>query len=74
MRNCINHPTCFFLEFVHYDLFPRAFGEIIERYHVRELHLSLTQGLWRYQKWGYPISEAPPGAQLWVWFNPNAKK
>ncbi|RXG53904.1 GPI transamidase component PIG-T, partial [Armadillidium vulgare] len=58
-------------DFVHYDLFPRAFGEIVERYHVRELHLSLTQGLWRYHKWGYPVVEAPPGAQLWVWFNPD---
>ncbi|KAB7506120.1 GPI transamidase component PIG-T [Armadillidium nasatum] len=54
-------------DFVHYDLFPRAFGEIVERYHVRELHLSLTQGLWRYHKWGYPVVEAPPGAQLWTW-------
>ncbi|XP_045618879.2 GPI transamidase component PIG-T [Procambarus clarkii] len=58
-------------EFSHYDLFPRAFGEIVERYHVRELHLSLTQGLWRHRKWGYPIVDAPPGAQLWVWFNPT---
>lgn len=60
-------------EFSHYDLFPRAFGEIVERYHVRELHLSLTQGLWRHRKWGYPIVDAPPGAQLWVWFNPTSE-
>ncbi|KAK7068215.1 hypothetical protein SK128_009728 [Halocaridina rubra] len=58
-------------EFSHYDLFPRALGEIIEAYHVRELHLSLTQGLWRHQIWGYPVVDAPPGAQLWVWFNPT---
>lgn len=58
-------------EFAHYDLFPRALGEIIEAYHVRELHLSLTQGLWRHRMWGYPVIDAPPGAQLWVWFNPN---
>lgn len=59
-------------KFSHYDLFPRALGEIVERYHVRELHLSLTQGLWRHRKWGYPIVDAPPGAQLWVWFNPSS--
>lgn len=58
-------------EFAHYDLFPRALGEVVERYHVRELHLSLTQGLWRHRKWGYPVVDAPPGAQLWVWFNPT---
>ncbi|XP_047499729.1 GPI transamidase component PIG-T-like [Penaeus chinensis] len=58
-------------EFEHYDLFPRALGEIVERYHVRELHLSLTQGFWRHRKWGYPVIDAPPGAQLWVWFNPS---
>lgn len=58
-------------EFAHYDLFPRALGELVERYHVRELHLSLTQGLWRHRKWGYPVVDAPPGAQLWVWFTPT---
>lgn len=58
-------------EFAHYDLFPRALGEVVERYHVRELHLSLTQGLWRHRKWGYPVVDAPPGAQLWVWFTPT---
>ncbi|XP_076042660.1 phosphatidylinositol glycan anchor biosynthesis class T [Oratosquilla oratoria] len=58
-------------KFDHYDLFPRALGEIVEQYHVRELHLSLTQGLWRHRKWGYPVSSAPPGAQLWVWFSPT---
>ncbi|KAG7169705.1 GPI transamidase component PIG-T-like, partial [Homarus americanus] len=39
-----------------------------------KLHLSLTQGLWRHRKWGYPIVDAPPGAQLWVWFNPTTNK
>ena len=53
-----------------YDLFPRALGEVVEKYHVRELHLTLTQGLWRHHKWGYPVVDAPPGATLWAWFNP----
>lgn len=66
--------SIFFTEFAHYDLFPRALGEVVERYHVRELHLSLTQGLWRHRKWGYPVVDAPPGAQLWVWFTPTTDK
>ncbi|KAF2368481.1 GPI transamidase component PIG-T [Trinorchestia longiramus] len=58
------------LKLTHYSLFPRALGEVVEKYHVRELHLTLTQGLWRHQQWGYPVLDAPPGATLWVWFNP----
>ncbi|XP_018025561.1 GPI transamidase component PIG-T [Hyalella azteca] len=61
------------LKLSHYDLFPRALGEVVEKYHVRELHLTLTQGLWRHHKWGYPVADAPPGATLWVWFNPAPK-
>nr|CAH0109039.1 unnamed protein product [Daphnia galeata] len=38
----------------HYNLFPRSIGEIIQKHSLRELHLSLTQNLWRTQKWGYP--------------------
>lgn len=36
--------------------------------------MSLTQGLWRYEKWGYPIIDAPPGAEVWVWFKNGTKK
>ncbi|XP_071823814.1 GPI transamidase component PIG-T-like [Apostichopus japonicus] len=53
----------------HYDLFPKAVGQIIESHDVKELHLSLTQGLWRHDKWGYPVRSSPPGAELWAWFN-----
>jgi len=48
----------------HYDLFARSIGDIIAAYSVQELDLSLTQGLWRYEKWGYPIQSFPPGAQV----------
>ena len=58
----------------HYHLFPKALGEILKKYLVRELHLTLTQGLWRYKQWGYPTEDAPPGAELWVWFQPGTKK
>lgn len=59
--------------FHHTNLFPRALGEIIERHNVQELHLSLTAGLWRYEKWGYPVTNAAPGAELWAWFKPDTK-
>uniref|UniRef100_A0A1B6C6L0 GPI transamidase component PIG-T n=1 Tax=Clastoptera arizonana TaxID=38151 RepID=A0A1B6C6L0_9HEMI len=54
--------------FDHCHLFPRPFGELIDRYNVQELHISLTGGLWRHEVWGYPVIDAPPGAESWVWF------
>ncbi|XP_018336567.1 GPI transamidase component PIG-T [Agrilus planipennis] len=57
--------------FRHTNIFSRAIGEIIHRYNVQELHLSLTTGLWRYESWGYPVVNAGPGAELWVWFKPD---
>ncbi|CAH3030337.1 unnamed protein product [Porites evermanni] len=54
--------------FSHYNLFPKSFGQIINQYSVEELHLSLTQGQWQHEHWGYPVTSAPPGAELWVWF------
>ncbi|XP_047140682.1 GPI transamidase component PIG-T isoform X1 [Hydra vulgaris] len=55
----------------HFNLFPKSFAEIIEKFHVLELHLSLTQGRWQYSKWGYPVISAPTGIELWAWFNPD---
>ncbi|XP_042321270.1 GPI transamidase component PIG-T isoform X2 [Sceloporus undulatus] len=52
----------------HYRLFPKALGQLISKYSVRELHLSLTQGFWRTRSWGQPYLQAPAGAELWVWF------
>ncbi|RUS85040.1 hypothetical protein EGW08_007177 [Elysia chlorotica] len=57
--------------FRHYRLFPKALGEVLLQYGVQELHLSQTQGLWRHKQWGYPVHDAPPGAELWVWFKPS---
>ncbi|XP_013389668.1 GPI transamidase component PIG-T [Lingula anatina] len=54
--------------FTHYGLFPKSLGEVLAKYSVHELHLSLTQGLWRHRIWGYPVVSAPPGAELWAWF------
>ncbi|XP_044296253.1 GPI transamidase component PIG-T [Varanus komodoensis] len=52
----------------HYRLFPKALGQLISKFSVRELHLSLTQGFWRTRSWGQPYLQAPAGAELWVWF------
>uniref|UniRef100_A0A6I8PMM3 Phosphatidylinositol glycan anchor biosynthesis class T n=1 Tax=Ornithorhynchus anatinus TaxID=9258 RepID=A0A6I8PMM3_ORNAN len=55
----------------HYRLFPKALGQLISKYSVRELHLSLTQGFWRTRYWGQPFLQAPAGAELWAWFQPS---
>ncbi|XP_035827009.1 GPI transamidase component PIG-T [Aplysia californica] len=65
----LHDPTTFH----HFHLFPKALGEVLSRYNVQELHLSQTQGLWRHKQWGYPVHDAPPGAELWVWFRPSVK-
>lgn len=59
-------------QFDHCHLFPHSLAEIIQNYDVQELHISLTEGHWRYRYWGYPVVEAPPGAELWVWFHESA--
>ncbi|XP_069112658.1 GPI transamidase component PIG-T-like [Argopecten irradians] len=61
-------------EYTHYRLFPKSLGEVLSTYGVQELHLSQTQGLWRYRHWGYPPEDAPPGAELWTWFQPKAER
>ncbi|XP_076449628.1 GPI-anchor transamidase component PIGT-like [Babylonia areolata] len=58
-------------KFQHYRLFPKSLGDVLAAYHVQELHLTQTQGRWRHQSWGYPVEDAPAGAQLWVWFKPT---
>merc|ERR1719204_1769 len=58
--------------FQHYRLFPKALGEIISQYKVQELRLSQTMGLWKTSEWGYPVTPAPPGMELWSWFHPSA--
>ena len=55
----------------HYYLFPKSIADVIRSNGVEEFHVSLTQGLWRYQRWGMPIVGAPPGAEVWAWFQQN---
>ncbi|VDP32366.1 unnamed protein product [Soboliphyme baturini] len=57
----------------HYNMFPMALGEVLRRYDVTELHLSMSQGFWRHRFWGYTDPSVPTGAQLVAWFeNRNA--
>lgn len=44
-------------------------AELLQQFDVKELHVGLTQGLWRYETWGYPIVEATSGAEMWAWFS-----
>lgn len=60
-------------KFEHCHLFPHSLAEIIQTHNVQEMHVSLTEGLWRHRYWGYPVIEAPPGAELWVWFQKNTE-
>lgn len=43
----------------------------MSRFEVDELHLTLTEGQWKHNKWGYPILDAAPGAELYAWFSPH---
>jgi phosphatidylinositol glycan class T len=66
--------VAFLIQVRHYNLFPRSIGEIIQKHSLRELHLSLTQSLWRTQKWGYPVRFAGPGAEVFATFHPHLNK
>lgn len=50
--------------FEHSNLFPHSLGDIINRFHVTELNVDLTSGLWRHKFWGYPAVDAPSGAEI----------
>ncbi|CAF1093440.1 unnamed protein product [Adineta steineri] len=58
----------------HYHLFPKVIADVVRSNGVSEFHVSLTQGLWRYDRWGMPIVGAPPGAEVWAWFNQDEEK
>ncbi|XP_061386810.1 GPI transamidase component PIG-T [Musca vetustissima] len=49
-------------------LIPRPIAEILLYSDVKEFHITLTQGMWRYESWGYPVQDAAPGAEAWSWF------
>ncbi|KAL5276747.1 PIGT family protein [Megaselia abdita] len=56
-------------DLLHTKLTPRPIAEVLYNYDVKELNIALTQGLWRYELWGYPVVDSAPGAEAWAWFN-----
>lgn len=50
-----------------FDVFPMALSKFLGQHQLQELHFSLSKGLWKH-RWGYPVRDSPPGAELWVWF------
>lgn len=59
-NHCI-HVYGYFVSVQHTHLVARPLAEIISKYDLMELHVSLTNGLWRYESWGYPV-----GKFLWL--------
>ncbi|XP_058444282.1 GPI transamidase component PIG-T [Malaya genurostris] len=57
---------------LHTNLVSRSLAELFYHYDVSELHLSFTNGVWRYENWGFPVLNAGPGAEVWAWFEPPA--
>ncbi|XP_022865005.1 GPI transamidase component PIG-T-like [Olea europaea var. sylvestris] len=58
----------------HHHLFPKSIYQLINKFRVREMELSFTQGRWNYERWGGydPISSSnakPPGVELWAIFD-----
>ncbi|KAK1355993.1 GPI transamidase component PIG-T [Heracleum sosnowskyi] len=58
----------------HHSLFPKAVFQLVQKFRVRELELSFTQGRWNYERWGGydPLSSSnakPPGVELWAIFD-----
>ncbi|KAL1233736.1 GPI transamidase component PIG-T [Trichinella spiralis] len=52
----------------HFNFFPNALGRVLNAYNVTELHLSLTQGLWRSHIWPHYAPTEPTGAHLLATF------
>ncbi|XP_068668207.1 uncharacterized protein [Aristolochia californica] len=58
----------------HHILFPKAVYQLVQKFRIREMELSFTQGRWNYERWGGfdPISSSnakPPGVELWAVFD-----
>nr|XP_010929799.1 GPI transamidase component PIG-T isoform X1 [Elaeis guineensis] len=58
----------------HHFLFPKAIAQLVEKFRIKELELSFTQGRWNYENWGGsdPMSSTnakPPGVELWTLFD-----
>ncbi|KAI9274809.1 GPI transamidase component PIG-T [Phascolomyces articulosus] len=58
----------------HYGLFPKVIGQVLQEYQVREMHLTFTQGRWKYDEWGYPPEQSTgTGVELWAWMENSTR-
>lgn len=57
----------------HVELFPKSVSDILRAHSVDELHVHLTQGVFRHQRWGYPLLSAPSGGEVWAWFKEDVR-
>lgn len=58
----------------HHHLFPKAIAQLVQKFQIRELELSFTQGRWNYERWGgfdsmSTINAKPTGVELWATFD-----
>ena len=63
---------CYFLYLFlveNYGLFPKQFGDIVSKFQIHELKLTLSQGTWKFDRWNLPIVSAPSGAELMAVFS-----
>ncbi|KER30625.1 hypothetical protein T265_02977 [Opisthorchis viverrini] len=53
----------------HRNIVPKSMFDILTKYSVEELHLSMVRGHWDDEHWGRNfMMTAPAGAELWSWF------
>ncbi|ORX51849.1 Gpi16 subunit, GPI transamidase component [Piromyces finnis] len=55
----------------YYQLFPRAIGQIVEKYHVKEFHITFTRGSWNSYQWGLNTLPVPVGVEFYAYFDAN---
>ncbi|XP_010547095.1 PREDICTED: GPI transamidase component PIG-T-like isoform X2 [Tarenaya hassleriana] len=58
----------------HHHLFPKAISQLVQKFRVKEMELSFSQGRWNYEQWGGfdPLSSMnakPVGVELWAVFD-----
>ncbi|MBA0590102.1 hypothetical protein Gorai_018821 [Gossypium raimondii] len=58
----------------HHHLFPKAISQLVQKFRIKEMELSFTQGRWNYESWGGfdPKSSSnakPAGVELWAVFD-----
>ena len=58
----------------HFEMLPKGLIQLVQHFHVSELHLTFTQGRWFSHRWGHSPAPAPNGAELWAWFDKSVQR